>query len=149
MSVVKSSKLEKAAARLRKTEEEKRAAAAREKSQKLELFRLCGEALFDAATGGKEYGEFLMKPVAELVVHLGIVSPDDIESMIGESGDSKDDESKDDESKDSGDSEDGDSEDSEDSEKSDGSEDSEKSEDGGSNESVDSGFNHDDPYGFS
>lgn len=127
MSVVKSSKLEKAAARLRKTEEEKRAAAAREKSLKLELFRLCGEALFDAATGGKEYGEFLTKPVAELVVHLGIVSPDDIESMIGESDDSEDD----------------------DSEKSDGSEDSEKSEDGGSNESVDSGFNHDDPYGFS
>lgn len=130
MSVVKSSKLEKAAARLRKAEEEKRAAAAREKSQKLELFRLCGEALFDAATGGKEYGEFLMKPVAELVVHLGIVSPDDIESMIGESDDSEDD-------------------DSEDSEKSDGSEDSEKSEDGGSNESVDSGFYHDDPYGSS
>lgn len=132
MSVVKSSKLEKAAARLRKTEEEKRAAAAREKSQKLELFRLCGEALFDAATGGKEYGEFLMKPVAELVVHLGIVSPDDIESMIGESDDSKDDDSKDDDSEDSG-----------------GSEDSEKSEDGGSDESVDSGFNHDDPYGSS
>lgn len=130
MSVVKSSKLEKAAARLRKAEEEKRAAAAREKSQKLELFRLCGEALFDAATGGKEYGEFLMKPVAELVVHLGIVSPDDIESMIGESDDSEDD-------------------DSEDSEKSDGSEDSEKSEDGGSDESVDSGFYHDDPYGSS
>lgn len=130
MSVVKSSKLEKAAARLRKTEEEKRAAAAREKSQKLELFRLCGEALFDAATGGKEYGEFLTKPVAELVVHLGIVSPDDIESLIGESDDS----------------EDGDSEDSE---KSDGSEDSEKSEDGESNESVDSGFYHDDPYGSS
>lgn len=130
MSVVKSSKLEKAAARLRKTEEEKRAAAAREKSQKLELFRLCGEALFDAATGGKEYGEFLTKPVAELVVHLGIVSPDDVESMIGESDDSKDD-------------------DSEDSEKSGGSEDSEKSEDGGSNESVDSGFYHDDPYGSS
>lgn len=130
MSVVKSSKLEKAAARLRKTEEEKRAAAAREKSQKLELFRLCGEALFDAATGGKEYGEFLTKPVAELVVHLGIVSPDDVESMIGESDDSEDD-------------------DSEDSEKSDGSEDSEKSEDGGSNESVDSGFYHDDPYGSS
>lgn len=130
MSVVKSSKLEKAAARLRKTEEEKRAAAAREKSQKLELFRLCGEALFDAATGGKEYGEFLTKPVAELVVHLGIVSPDDIESMIGESDDSEDD-------------------DSEDFEKSDGSEDSEKSEDGGSNESVDSGFYHDDPYGSS
>ena len=127
MSVVKSSKLEKAAARLRKTEEEKRAAAAREKSQKLELFRLCGEALFDAATGGKEYGEFLTKPVAELVVHLGIVSPDDIESMIGESDDSKDD----------------DSEDSVD------SEDFEKSEDGESGESVDSGFNHDDPYGFS
>lgn len=121
MSVVKSSKLEKAAARLRKAEEEKRAAAAREKSQKLELFRLCGEALFDAATGGKEYGEFLMKPVAELVVHLGIVSPDDIESMIGESDDSEDDDS----------------------------EDSEKSEDGGSNESVDSGFYHDDPYGSS
>ena len=132
MSVVKSSKLEKAAARLRKTEEEKRAAAAREKSQKLELFRLCGEALFDAATGGKEYGEFLTKPVAELVVHLGIVSPDDIESMIGESGDSKDDDSKDDDSEDSGD-----------------SEDSEKSEDGGSDESVDFGFNHDDPYGSS
>ena len=130
MSVVKSSKLEKAAARLRKTEEEKRAAAAREKSQKLELFRLCGEALFDAATGGKEYGEFLTKPVAELVVHLGIVSPDDIESLIGESDDS----------------EDGDSEDSE---KSDGSEDSEKSGDGESNESVDSGFYHDDPYGSS
>ena len=130
MSVVKSSKLEKAAARLRKTEEEKRAAAAREKSQKLELFRLCGEALFDAATGGKEYGEFLTKPVAELVVHLGIVSPDDIESLIGESDDS----------------EDGDSEDSE---KSDGSEDSEKSEDGESDESVDSGFYHDDPYGSS
>lgn len=130
MSVVKSSKLEKAAARLRKTEEEKRAAAAREKSQKLELFRLCGEALFDAATGGKEYGEFLTKPVAELVVHLGIVSPDDIESMIGESDDSKDGDSKD-------------------SEKSDGSEDSGKSEDGGSNESVDSGFYHDDPYGSS
>ena len=130
MSVVKSSKLEKAAARLRKTEEEKRAAAAREKSQKLELFRLCGEALFDAATGGKEYGEFLTKPVAELVVHLGIVSPDDIESLIGESDDS----------------EDGDSEDSE---KSDGSEDSGKSEDGESNESVDSGFYHDDPYGSS
>ena len=130
MSVVKSSKLEKAAARLRKTEEEKRAAAAREKSQKLELFRLCGEALFDAATGGKEYGEFLTKPVAELVVHLGIVSPDDVESMIGESDDSEDD-------------------DSEDSEKSDGFEDSEKSEDGGSDESVDSGFYHDDPYGSS
>lgn len=130
MSVVKSSKLEKAAARLRKTEEEKRAAAAREKSQKLELFRLCGEALFDAATGGKEYGEFLTKPVAELVVHLGIVSPDDIESLIGESDDSGD--------GDSGDSE-----------KSDGSEDSEKSEDGESNESVDSGFYHDDPYGSS
>lgn len=130
MSVVKSSKLEKAAARLRKTEEEKRAAAAREKSQKLELFRLCGEALFDAATGGKEYGEFLTKPVAELVVHLGIVSPDDIESLIGESDDSGDG-------------------DSEDSEKSDGSEDSEKSEDGESNESVDSGFYHDDPYGSS
>ena len=130
MSVVKSSKLEKAAARLRKTEEEKRAAAAREKSQKLELFRLCGEALFDAATGGKEYGEFLTKPVAELVVHLGIVSPDDIESMIGESDDFKDGDSKD-------------------SEKSDGSEDSGKSEDGGSNESVDSGFYHDDPYGSS
>ena len=130
MSVVKSSKLEKAAARLRKTEEEKRAAAAREKSQKLELFRLCGEALFDAATGGKEYGEFLTKPVAELVVHLGIVSPDDIESLIGESDDSGDG-------------------DSEDSEKSDGSEDSGKSEDGESNESVDSGFYHDDPYGSS
>src|SRR5690625_2330844 len=126
MSVVKSSKLEKAAARLRKTEEEKRAAAAREKSQKLELFRLCGEALFDAATGGKEYGEFLTKPVAELVVHLGIVSPDDIESMIGESDDSEDDDSEDDDSEDSG-----------------------KSEDGGSNESVDSGFYHDDPYGSS
>lgn len=131
MSVVKSSKLEKAAARLRKAEEEKRAAAAREKSQKLELFRLCGEALFDAATGGKEYGEFLMKPVAELVVHLGIVSPDDIESVIGESDDSKDDDSKDDDSED------------------DDSEDSGKSEDGGSNESVDSGFYHDDPYGSS
>ena len=133
MSVVKSSKLEKAAARLRKTEEEKRAAAAREKSQKLELFRLCGEALFDAATGGKEYGEFLTKSVAELVVHLGIVSPDDIESMIGESGDSKDDESeKSDGSEDSVD-----------------SEDSEKSEDGESGGSVDSGFNYDDPYGSS
>ena len=147
MSVVKSSKLEKAAARLRKTEEEKRAAAAREKSLKLELFRLCGEALFDAATGGKEYGEFLMKPVAELVVHLGIVSPDDIESLIGESGDSKDDESKDDDSKDD-DSKDDDSKDDESGDSGD-SEDSEKSEDGGSNESVDSGFNHDDPYGFS
>lgn len=73
----KTTKFEKAAARMRKIQEEKRRAAEKEREQKAEMQRLCGEALIDAATGGKNYGEFLNKTVAELAAHLGIIDPVD------------------------------------------------------------------------
>lgn len=73
----KTNRIEKAAARMRKLEEEKRRAAEKEREQKAEMQRLCGEALIDAATGGKNYGDFLNKTVAELAAHLGIIDPVD------------------------------------------------------------------------
>lgn len=73
----KTTKIEKAAARMRKIQEEKRRAAAQEREQKAEISRLCGEALMDAATGGKNYGGFLNKTVAELAAHIGIIDPVD------------------------------------------------------------------------
>ena len=73
----KTTKFEKAAARMRKIQEEKRRAAEKEREQKAEMNRLCGEAFCDAATGGKKYGEFLNKTVAELAAHLGIIDPVD------------------------------------------------------------------------
>lgn len=65
----------KAAARMRKIQEEKRRAAEQEREQKAEMNRLCGEAFRDAATGGKKYGDFLNKTVVELAAHLGIIDP--------------------------------------------------------------------------
>lgn len=73
----KTNQIEKVAARMRKIREEKRRAAEKEREQKAEMQRLCGEALIDAATGGKNYGEFLNKTVAELAAHLGIIDPVD------------------------------------------------------------------------
>lgn len=73
----KTTKFEKAAARMRKIQEEKRRAAEQEREQKAEMNRLCGEAFCDAATGGKKYGDFLNKTVAELAAHLGIIDPVD------------------------------------------------------------------------
>src|SRR5699024_9740978 len=49
----KTTKFEKAAARMRKIQEEKLRAAEKEREQKAEMERLCGEAFIDAATGGK------------------------------------------------------------------------------------------------
>lgn len=72
---VKTNQIEKAAARMRKIQEEKRRAAEQEREQKAEMNRLCGEAFRDAATGGKKYGDFLNKTVAELAAHLGIIDP--------------------------------------------------------------------------
>lgn len=73
----KTNQIEKAAARMRKIQEEKLRAAEKEREQKAEMQRLCGEALIDAATGGKNYGDFLNKTVAELAAHLGIIDPVD------------------------------------------------------------------------
>lgn len=73
----KTNRIEKAAARMRKIQEEKRRAAEKEREQKAEMQRLCGEALIDAANGGKNYGDFLNKTVAELAAHLGIIDPVD------------------------------------------------------------------------
>lgn len=73
----KTNRIEKAAARMRKLEEERRRAAEKEREQKAEMERLCGEALIDAATGGKNYGDWMNKTVAELAAHLGIIDPVD------------------------------------------------------------------------
>lgn len=76
----KTNQIEKAAARMRKIQEEKRRAAEKEREQKAEMQRLCGEALIDAATGGKNYGDWMYKTVADLAAHLGIIDPvDDVE----------------------------------------------------------------------
>ncbi|UQV55659.1 hypothetical protein [Corynebacterium pseudodiphtheriticum] len=89
----KTTKIEKAAARMRKiqeekrrAEEQKRRAAAQEREQKAEISRLCGEALMDAATGGKQYGDFLNKTVAELAAHIGIIDPVDEVDYDGQDG---------------------------------------------------------------
>ncbi|UQV53642.1 hypothetical protein [Corynebacterium pseudodiphtheriticum] len=82
----KTMKIEKAAARMRKIQEEKRRAAAQEREQKAEISRLCGEALMDAATGGKNYGDFLNKTVAELAAHIGIIDPVDEADYDGQDG---------------------------------------------------------------
>ena len=83
---VKTNRIEKAAARMRKLEDEKRRAAEKEREQKAEMQRLCGEALIDAATGGKNYGDFLNKTVAELAAHLGIIDPVDEVENDGQDG---------------------------------------------------------------
>ena len=87
---VKTNQIEKAAARMRKIQEEKRRAAEQEREQKAEMNRLCGEAFRDAATGGKKYGDFLNKTVAELAVHLGIIDPVDEDENDGQDGDTDD-----------------------------------------------------------
>ncbi|WP_158014715.1 hypothetical protein, partial [Corynebacterium sp. HMSC059E07] len=63
---IKTTKFEKAAARMRKLEDEKRRAAEQARKQKLDYERLCGQALMDAANDGDDFGEFLNKSVAEL-----------------------------------------------------------------------------------
>lgn len=83
----KTTKFEKAAARMRKIQEEKRRAAEKEREQKAAMERLCGEALIDAATGGKNYGDFLNKSVAELAAYLGIIDPVDEAEDDGRDGD--------------------------------------------------------------
>lgn len=82
----KTTKFEKAAARMRKIQEEKRRAAEQEREQKAEMNRLCGEAFCDAATGGKKYGGFLNKTVAELAAHLGLIDPLDEAEDDGQNG---------------------------------------------------------------
>lgn len=82
----KTNQIEKAAARMRKIQEEKRRAAEQEREQKAEMNRLCGEAFCDAATGGKKYGDFLNKTVAELAAHLGIIDPVDEADYDGQNG---------------------------------------------------------------
>lgn len=74
---VKTTKLEKAAARMRKLEDEKRRAAEQARKQKLDYERLCGQALIDAAKDGDDFGEFLNKSVAELAVAVGLIDSGD------------------------------------------------------------------------
>lgn len=74
---VKTTKFEKAAARMRKLEDEKRRAAEQARKQKLDHERLCGQALMDAAKDGDDFGEFLNKSVAELAVAVGLIDSAD------------------------------------------------------------------------
>ena len=73
----KTTKFEKAAARMRKLEEERRRAAEQARKQKLDYERLCGQALIDAAKDGDDFGEFLNKSVAELAVAVGLIDQAD------------------------------------------------------------------------
>ena len=74
---IKTTKFEKAAARMRKLEDEKRRAAEQARKQKLDYERLCGQALMDAANDGDDFGEFLNKSVAELAVAVGLIDSAD------------------------------------------------------------------------
>lgn len=74
---VKTNRVEKAIARMRKLEEQRRRAAEQEQERRQEVESLCGQALMNAASGGEEYGEYVNKPVAELAVTLGLLGPDD------------------------------------------------------------------------
>lgn len=69
----KTTKIEKATARMRKLEEQRRRAAEQQRKQQSEVEQLCGQALIDAATGGSDYGDFATRTVAELAAHLGII----------------------------------------------------------------------------
>lgn len=70
---IKTTKFEKAAARMRKLEDEKRRAAEQARKQKLEVERLCGRALMDAANDGDDFGDYLNKSVAELAAAVGLL----------------------------------------------------------------------------
>lgn len=72
-----STKFEKAAARMRKLEEEKRRAAEQARKQKLDYERLCGQALMDAANDGGAFGDYLNKSVAELAAAVGLIDSAD------------------------------------------------------------------------
>ena len=74
---VKTNQIEKAAARMRKLEDEKRRAAEQARKQKLEFERLCGRALMDAANDGDDFGDYLNKSVAELAVAVGLIDSAD------------------------------------------------------------------------
>lgn len=74
---IKTTKFEKAAARMRKLEDEKRRAAEQARKQKLEVERLCGRALMDAANDGDDFGDYLDKSVAELAVAVGLLDQAD------------------------------------------------------------------------
>ena len=74
---IKTTKFEKAAARMRKLEDEKRRAAEQARKQKLEVERLCGRALMDAANDGDDFGDFLNKSVAELAAAVGLIDSAD------------------------------------------------------------------------
>ena len=74
---IKTTKFEKAAARMRKLEDEKRRAAEQARKQKLEFERLCGQALMDAANDGDDFGDFLNKSVVELAVAVGLLDQAD------------------------------------------------------------------------
>lgn len=73
----KTTKFEKAAARMRKLEEEKRRAAEQARKQKLDYERLCGQALIDASKDGDDFGDYLNKSVAELAVAVGLIDSAD------------------------------------------------------------------------
>ena len=74
---IKTTKFEKAAARMRKLEDEKRRAAEQARKQKLDYERLCGQALMDAAKDGDDFGDYLNKSVAELAVAVGLLDQAD------------------------------------------------------------------------
>lgn len=74
---IKTTKFEKAAARMRKLEDEKRRAAEQARKQKLEFERLCGQALMDAANDGDDFGDYLNKSVAELAAAVGLLDQAD------------------------------------------------------------------------
>lgn len=74
---IKTTKFEKAAARMRKLEDEKRRAAEQARKQKLEFERLCGQALMDAANDGDDFGDYLNKSVTELAVAVGLIDSAD------------------------------------------------------------------------
>lgn len=86
----KTTKIEKAAARMRKLEEQRRRAAEQQRKQQAEVEQLCGQALIDAATGGSDYGDFATRTVAELAAHLGIIDPIDEDGGDGRDGDADD-----------------------------------------------------------
>lgn len=74
---IKTTKFEKAAARMRKLEDEKRRAAEQERKQRLAYERLCGQALMDAANDGDDFGDYLNKSVAELAAAVGLLDQAD------------------------------------------------------------------------
>lgn len=74
---IKTTKFEKAAARMRKLEDEKRRAAEQARKQKLDYERLCGQALMDAAKDGDDFGGYLNKSVAELAAAVGLLDQAD------------------------------------------------------------------------